>query len=72
MTSDAVENVSSVVVTNDTGVCMWPVIESRVDESDTRLWLHLKYYRQVQTSLFSPQIQMCIIYVFLGLLQVNL
>ena len=54
VTSGATDNFNSVVVTNDTGACMWSTIESRVDESDTRLWLHLRYSAGTKKFILSP------------------
>ena len=52
--SGATDNFNSVLVTNDTGACMWSTIESRVDESDTRLWLHLRYSAGTKKFILSP------------------
>ncbi len=54
VTSGATETFNSVVVTKDTGVCVWSPVESRVDESDTRVWLHLKYSAGTKKFILSP------------------
>jgi len=54
VTSGATENSKSTVVTKNEGIYTWSTIESNVDESDTRLWLHLKHSSGRKKFILSP------------------
>lgn len=54
VTSGATETSTSVLVTKDAGARNWATIKSCVDESDTRLWLHLKHSTGRKKFILSP------------------
>ncbi len=54
VTSGATGTLASMVVTKNEGPYLWSVIESRVDESDTRLWLHMKHSAGRRKFILSP------------------
>lgn len=54
VTSGATDTFTSVLVTKGAGACAWSTIESGVDESDTRLWLHLKHSAGTKKFIMSP------------------
>ena len=54
MTSGATETSASVMVTREGGASKWSTIQSSVDESDTRLWLHLRHSTGTNKFILSP------------------
>ena len=54
VTSGATETSTSIMVTKREGACTWSNIESSVDESDTRIWLHSKCSAGMKKFILSP------------------
>ena len=53
-TSGAAESSMGVVVTKRGGDSTWTAVECRVDEADTRVWLHLKHSAGTRKFILSP------------------
>ena len=54
VTSGATDTSASVLVTRQEGARPWPTIQSFVDESDTRIWLHLRHSAGNRKFILSP------------------